>query len=157
MRIALTNPVTWGVDVEEITKLIDRDTCVLSVIYASNNSGAILDIETIVKEARKTKLDLYIIADAVQHAPHGIIDIENPPVDFMNIAPYKFFGVRGFGVAYLSERVAKLPNHRLFGKEDDDLQLGSPAPSPFLIPLSHQIDQQSHWSIAHCLNISENP
>lgn len=130
-RVAPTNPVTGGVDVEEITKLIDSDTCLLSVIYASNISGAILDIETIVKEARKIKPDLYIIVDAVQHAPHGIIDIEKTPVDAMNIAPYKFFGVRGFGIAYLSERAAKLPHHRLFGKEDGDLQLGSPAPGHF--------------------------
>ncbi|MFC5591431.1 aminotransferase class V-fold PLP-dependent enzyme [Sporosarcina soli] len=131
LRVAPTNLITGGVDVEEITKLIDSDTCLLSVIYASNISGAILDIETIVKEARKIKPDLYIIVDAVQHAPHGIIDIEKTPVDVMNIAPYKFFGVRGFGIAYLSERVAKLPHHRLFGKEDDNLQLGSPAPGHF--------------------------
>jgi len=130
-RVAKTNPVTGGVDVEEITKLIDRDTSFLSVIYASNISGAILDIETIVKEARKIKPDLFIIVDSVQHAPHGIIDVEKTPVDVMNFAPYKFFGVRGCGVAYLSERAASLPHHRLFGKADSDLQLGSPVPAHF--------------------------
>src|SRR5699024_864541 len=107
LRVAKTNPVTGGVDVEEITKLIDKDTCLLSVIYASNISGAILDIETIVKEARKIKPDLYIIVDAVQHAPHGLIDIEKTPVDAMNFAPYKFFGVRGSGFSYISDRAAK--------------------------------------------------
>lgn len=131
LRIAKTNQVTGGVDVEEITKLIDRNTCFLSVIYASNISGAILDIERIVKEARKIKPDLYIIVDAVQHAPHGVIDIEKTPVDAMNFAPYKFFGVRGCGIAYLSERAANLPHHRLFGKVDGDLQLGSPIPAHF--------------------------
>ncbi|MCM3396926.1 aminotransferase class V-fold PLP-dependent enzyme [Oceanobacillus profundus] len=130
-RVANTNPVTGGVDVDEITKLIDSDTCFLSVIYASNISGAILDIETIVKEARRIKPDLYIIIDAVQHAPHGLIDIEKTPVDAMNIAPYKFFGVRGSGIAYLSERAAKLPHHRLFGKDHSDLQLGSSTPGHF--------------------------
>lgn len=132
-RVAQTNPVTGGVDVEEIIKLIDQDTCFLSVIYASNISGAILDIETIVKEARKIKPDLYIIVDSVQHAPHGIIDVEKTPVDAMNFAPYKFFGVRGSGVAYLSERAAKLPHHRLFGKAEDDWQLGSPVPAHYAV------------------------
>ena len=37
-----------GVDVEEITKLIDKDTLSLNFIYASNISGAILDVETII-------------------------------------------------------------------------------------------------------------
>lgn len=130
-RVAKSNPVTGGVDVEEITKLIDSDTCMLSVIFASNISGAILDIETIVREARKIKPDLYIVVDAVQHAPHGIIDIEKTPVDAMNFAPYKFFGSRGIGVAYLSERAANLPHQRLYGKADGELQLGSSVPGHF--------------------------
>lgn len=131
LRVAHTNSVTGGVDVEEITKLIDQNTILLSVIYASNVSGAILDIESIVKKARRIKPDLYIIVDAVQHAPHGMIDMEKTPVDAINFAPYKFFGVRGSGIAYLSERAAKLPHHRLYGKEDGDLQLGSPVPAHF--------------------------
>ena len=130
-RVAKTNPVTGGINVEEITKLIDQDTILLSVIYASNISGAILDIETIVKEVRKIKPDLYIIVDAVQHAPHGLIDIEKTPVDAMNFAPYKFFGVRGSGFAYISDRAAKLPHQRLHGKEDGDLQLGSSTPGHY--------------------------
>lgn len=131
LRVAKTNPITGGVDVEEIIRLIDEDTCLLSVIYASNISGAILDIETIVKEARKIKPDLYIIVDSVQHAPHGIIDIEKTPVDVMNVAPYKFFGVRGSGIAYLSERAALLPHHKLAGKDAGDWQLGSPTPAHY--------------------------
>lgn len=126
LRVAQSNPITGGVDVEDITKLIDKDTVLLSVIYASNISGAILDIETIVKEARKIKPNIYIVVDSVQHAPHGLIDIEEIAVDAATFAPYKFFGVRGSGIAYLSERAANLPHQRLLGKDEGDLQLGSP-------------------------------
>lgn len=132
-RVAKTNPVTGGVDVEEIIKLIDKDTSLLSVIYASNISGAILDIETIVTEARKIKPDLYIIVDAVQHAPHGVIDIEKTPIDAINFAPYKFFGVRGCGISYLSNRAARLPHHKLTGKAEGEWELGSPAPAHFAV------------------------
>ncbi|MCK1976888.1 aminotransferase class V-fold PLP-dependent enzyme [Jeotgalicoccus huakuii] len=48
LRVAPTNKITGGVDVEEITKLIDKDTLSLNFIYASNISGAILDVETII-------------------------------------------------------------------------------------------------------------
>lgn len=130
-RVAKSNPTTGGVDVEEIVKLIDEHTSFLSVIYASNISGAILDIETIVNEARKVKPDLYIIVDAVQHAPHGVIDVQKTPVDAINFAPYKFYGVRGSGIVYLSERAARLPHHRLYGKADGELQLGSSTPGHF--------------------------
>ena len=131
VRVAKTNAVTGGVDVEEITKLIDADTCLLSVIYASNISGAVLDMEAIIKECRKIKPDLYIVVDSVQHTPHGVLDLEKTPVDGINFAPYKFFGTRGFGVGFMSERAAKLPHDKLIAKPIEEWELGSPAPSQF--------------------------
>lgn len=131
LRIAKTNPLTGGVDVGEITKLIDEETCLLCFMYASNVSGALLDEEKIVEQARKIKPDLYIVADAVQHAPHGIIDVTKVPVDGINFAPYKFFGPRGFGVGYVSERLSKIPHNKLIAKPSEYWQLGSPAPAHF--------------------------
>lgn len=131
VRVAKTNPVTGGVDVDEIVKLIDNDTCLLSFIYASNISGAILDAESIVRESRKVKPDLYILVDSVQHMPHAVVDLTKVPVDGMNFAPYKFFGVRGLGVGILSERAAKLPHNKLAAKAVDEWSLGSPAPAHF--------------------------
>ena len=132
LRPVKTNPITGGVDIEEIVKNIDCNTCLLSFMYASNISGAILDAEAIVKAARAKKPDLYIIIDAVQHAPHGVIDIDNLKVDGMNIAPYKFFGNRGSGIAYVSDRLSKLRHHTLLAKPEGTWELGSPAPSQFI-------------------------
>ena len=131
IRVAKTNPLTGGVDVAEITKLIDEDTCLLNFMYASNISGALLDEEKIVEAARKIKPDLYIVVDAVQHAPHGIIDVRKVLVDGINFAPYKFFGPRGFGVGYVSERLSKLTHNKLIAKPADCWELGSPAPGHF--------------------------
>ncbi len=131
LRVAPTNKITGGVDVEEITKLIDKDTISLNFIYASNISGGILDVETIIKEAKKIKPDIYIIIDAVQHAPHGLIDLEKTVVDVINFAPYKFFGIRGVGFAYVSDRATHLPHQRLLGKSDEELGLGSVTPGHY--------------------------
>jgi cysteine desulfurase / selenocysteine lyase len=131
LRVAKSNPVTGGVDVADIVELIDQDTSLLSVIYASNISGAKLDIKAIVQQARAVKPDLYIVVDAVQHAPHGLIDLQKTPVDGINIAPYKFFGCRGSGMSWVSERAAQLPHHKLAGKKRDFWDLGSSAPWQF--------------------------
>lgn len=131
VRVAKTNPITGGVDVDEILKLVDKDTCLLSFIYASNISGAVLDVEGIVRECRKINPDLYIVVDSVQHTPHGVLDLEKTPVDGINFAPYKFFGTRGFGVGYMSERASKLPHNKLIAKPAEEWELGSPAPSQF--------------------------
>ncbi len=133
LRVAPSNSVTGGVDVDAIVALVDRDTALLSVIYASNISGAKLDIERIVKRAREIKPDLYIVVDAVQHAPHGLIDLQKTPVDGINIAPYKFFGCRGSGMSWVSERASLLPHHKLAGKKKDFWDLGSAAPWQFAV------------------------
>lgn len=133
LRVAPSNPVTGGIDVDEIVKLVDKDTCFLSVMYASNISGAKIDIKTVVRRAREVKPDLYIVVDAVQHAPHGLIDISATPVDAMNIAPYKFFGCRGSGITWMSERMARLPHHKLAAKAESVWDLGSAAPAQFAI------------------------
>ena len=71
--------------------------------------------------------EMYIISDAVQHAPHGVLNPEEIGVDAMNIAPYKFFGCRGFGLMYLSARIKEYPHHKLIGRAADDWEIGSPA------------------------------
>ncbi|NTZ05965.1 aminotransferase class V-fold PLP-dependent enzyme [Burkholderia metallica] len=133
LRIAPSNPETGGVDVDAIVSLVDADTALLSVMFASNISGAKFDIETIVARAREKKPDLFIVVDAVQHAPHGIIDLQRTPVDGINFAPYKFFGCRGSGMSWLSPRAAALPHHRLAAKENGVWELGSPAPAQFAV------------------------
>ncbi|HEX7865419.1 MAG TPA: aminotransferase class V-fold PLP-dependent enzyme [Variovorax sp.] len=133
LRVAKSNPVTGGVDVDEIVRLVDKNTCLLNVIYASNISGAKLDMAEIVRRAREIKPDLYILVDAVQHAPHGLIDLQKTPVDGINLAPYKFFGCRGSGLSWVSERAAVLPHHKLAGKKPDYWDLGSAAPWQFAV------------------------
>lgn len=131
MRVVPANKLTGGIDPDEVMKYVDKDTCLLSIMSASNISGNIMDIETIVKKAREIKPDLYIISDAVQHAPHCVMEVEKLGVDGMNFAPYKFFGIRGCGFAYVSDRVAKLPHHKLIAKDQNVFELGTSAPANF--------------------------
>ncbi len=130
-RVADVNEQSGGVDADEVIRLIDKDTAILSCMAASNISGYIYDIEKIFKAAREINPDIFIICDAVQHAPHASLDPEKYGIDAMNFAPYKFFGVRGFSVAYLSDRVASFMHHRLLGKEADEWGIGSPAPAQY--------------------------
>jgi len=131
MRVVPANQKTGGIDPDEVMKYVDKDTCLLSIMSASNISGNIMDIESIVKKAREIKPDLYIITDAVQHAPHCIMEAEKLKIDGMNFAPYKFFGVRGCGFAYVSDRVAALPHHKLIAKDQKVFELGTSAPGNF--------------------------
>lgn len=138
-RVAKANPATGGVDLDEILRHIDKNTCLLSVMSASNISGYLFDIETIVKEARKINPDLYIITDAVQHMPHGILDVEKYQLDGCNFAPYKAFGIRGCGYGYVSDRVARMPHHKLLAKPEKEWELGT-FPHPNYAAISAVVD-----------------
>ena len=138
-RVAMANPVTGGVDTEEILSKIDKDTVLLSVMSASNISGYIFDMETIVREARKINPDIYIVSDAVQHAPHGVLDVEALGLDGCNFAPYKMFGIRGCGYGYVSDRVAKMTHHKLLAKPEKEWELGT-FPHPNFAAITAVVD-----------------
>ena len=131
LRVAQANPLTGGIDTEEVVSLIDKNTAIVSVMAASNISGHIMDIAAIAKQAKAINPDIIIISDAVQHAPHGAIDPENDGIDVMNFAPYKFFGIRGFALMYISDRVKDWPHHRLLGSASDNWEIGSPGTANF--------------------------
>ena len=130
-RVAEANPLTGFVEPETVAALVDENTIVVSIMASSNISGNIMDLENIVKLVRAKNPDVYIISDAVQHVPHGLMDVDKLKLDFVNFAPYKFMASRGIGVAYVSERMCKLAHHKLLGKGDEVWELGTPTPSLF--------------------------
>ncbi|STZ76360.1 aminotransferase class V-fold PLP-dependent enzyme [Bergeriella denitrificans] len=116
---------------QSVAALVDEQTVLVSVIASSNISGNIMDLPGIIRAIRAKNPNVYIITDAVQHMPHGTLDVEALGIDAANFAPYKFFGGRGVGFAYLSPRLARLPHHRLLDKPEDTWILGTPTPSVF--------------------------
>ena len=133
LRVAGVNRETGGVDTQAILDLVDENTALLCCMAASNISGYIYETEKICKGARKINPNIYIYVDAVQHAPHGALDPEKWGADATSFAPYKFFGVRGFGIAWLSDRISTFDHHRLLGKAGDDWEIGSPATAQFAV------------------------
>lgn len=131
VRIAGANRRTGGIDAEEVLSLIDENTLMVNITSASNMTGAVTDLETIAAEARKRSPDIYIVTDAVQHAPHGLLDVQKAGVDGLNLAPYKFFGNRGIAFGYVSERVKNLPHKRIFADGQDQWEMGSIVPAHY--------------------------
>ena len=131
LRVAKADPATGRVDEDGMVRLVDGDTCFLSVMYASNITGSVMDVGSIVRRARERKPGLYCICDAVQHAMHGVMDMDGLGLDALVFAPYKFFSTRGAGYAALSPRMSLLRHHKLAGKPAGVWELGSPTPSNF--------------------------
>lgn len=139
VRIAPSDRVTGGIKAEDVLALVDENTALVNVIAASNITGAMTDLKTITLEAKKINPDVFVVSDAVQHAPHGLIDVKDVPLDGVNIAPYKFFGTRGLGIAYISDRVKNLTHARVLDEETDFWELGSVVPAQYA-SLSAMVD-----------------
>ncbi len=126
VRYAEVSRETSSVHVESIVEKVDKDTCLLAFNHTSNITGAVHDVAKIVKETRKIKPDLYIMVDGVQYTPHGRMEVEDWGVDGYFFSPYKAYCVKGIGLAWLSDRLARLSHWKLPAKPEADWVIGSP-------------------------------
>ncbi len=98
-------------DMEHLRSLITERTKLVAVGYASNASGTINDVKTIISWAKAA--GAYTFIDAVQYAPHGLIDVKALDCDFLACSSYKFFGPHA-GILYgKREHLERLPAYRV--------------------------------------------
>ena len=81
---------TCTLDMDHFKSLLNEKTKIVAVGYASNATGTINDVATVVKWAKEVGALSYI--DAVHYTPHGLIDVKALDCDFLVCSPYKFFG-----------------------------------------------------------------
>jgi cysteine desulfurase family protein (TIGR01976 family) len=77
-------------DMDDLERHLSRRTKIVACAYASNAVGTINDVETITGMAHHAGALIFI--DAVQYAPHGLIDVQALDCDFLVCSAYKFFG-----------------------------------------------------------------
>jgi cysteine desulfurase family protein (TIGR01976 family) len=97
VRWADVDVETCTIDMEHMQSLINPRTRLVAVGYASNAVGTINDVATVVKWAKEAGAYTYI--DAVQYAPHALIDVKRLECDFLACSAYKFYGPHA-GILY---------------------------------------------------------
>jgi cysteine desulfurase family protein (TIGR01976 family) len=81
---------TWRIEPEALDAVLSPRTRLVALPYASNLTGSINDIAALTARAKRTGALVYV--DAVQFAPHGLIDVVGLGCDFLVASAYKFFG-----------------------------------------------------------------
>lgn len=111
IRWADVDMETCTLDLEHLRSLITERTKLVAVGYASNAMGTINDVKTIIGWAKAAGALTFI--DAVQYAPHGLIDVKALDCDFLGCSAYKFFGPH-VGILYgKREHLTRLNAYRV--------------------------------------------
>ncbi|MCG7441524.1 cysteine desulfurase [Corynebacterium sp. ACRPQ] len=87
---------------------LDDSVKVVAFTHQSNVTGAVVDVDELVRRARA--VDAMVVLDACQSVPHMAVDFHALDVDFAAFSGHKMCGPSGVGVLYgKDELLKKLP------------------------------------------------
>jgi cysteine desulfurase len=95
------------VDPNDVLKRLDRNSALVSVIYANNEIGTINRIAEIGEVCAQKGVPFH--TDAVQAAAHLPMDMASTLVNLMAIGAHKFYGPKGVGALFCRKGTPLLP------------------------------------------------
>lgn len=102
--VTLLRPQADGiVTATQVAEAITDTTCLVSVMYANNETGAIQPICEIGALCRKRGVLLH--TDAVQAAGHLAIDVQRDNIDMLSLSAHKFHGPKGIGLLFAQSNI----------------------------------------------------
>ncbi len=125
---------------ESLEKALEKKPKLVAVAYASNALGTINPIKKITRMAKDVGAMVFV--DAVQYAPHGIIDVQDIGCDFLVSSAYKWCSTHE-GV--------------LYGRYEllEELKAYKVRPAPKLPPGKFETGTSNHEGIAGVLGALE--
>ncbi|MBR5407713.1 MAG: cysteine desulfurase [Lachnospiraceae bacterium] len=122
-RVSYVNPSADGiVPVSEIESHICKDTVLISVMLANNETGTIQSVREIGTLAHEHGILFH--TDAVAAYGHIPVNVKESNIDLMSASAHKFNGPKGTGFLYVSEEI-KLPPFMHGGAQEQGRRAGT--------------------------------
>lgn len=106
--------ITWigvdengQIDLEDVEKAVRSDTALLTVMWANNETGTILPVETLGKIAKAK--GVYFHTDAVQAAGKIPLSIGKTGAQFASLSGHKLHCPKGIGALYVGKKTRFTP------------------------------------------------
>ncbi len=116
---------TGTVTADDYRALLTPDVSVATILHGSPVTGMGMDVAAIARAIREVAPECFIIVDGIQHAAHGLLDIDSYGIDGYAISPYKVFSRHGYGIGWLSDRLADLPHDQLIDAPNNGWEFGT--------------------------------
>jgi cysteine desulfurase len=124
--------VTWlevdrhgALDLDDLRRALRRDTGIVSIMLANNETGVIFPVKDIGRIIRENS-DAVFHVDGVQAVGKIPIKLRDWPVDLFSISGHKFHAPKGVGALYVRDGV-KLPPFIIGGGQEHGRRSGTEA------------------------------
>jgi len=98
-RVTYLVPDSGGIiSAEQVSKAIENDTILISIMHVNNEIGTVQDIGAIGEVAHAHHIPFHV--DAAQSAGKIDIDLAELKVDFMSFSAHKIYGPKGIGALF---------------------------------------------------------
>lgn len=84
-----------ALDFEALTKAITHDTCLVSVMWANNETGVVFPIPAVAELCAARQVALHV--DGVQAVGKIPVNLQDVAIDYLSISAHKVFGPKGAG------------------------------------------------------------
>jgi cysteine desulfurase family protein (TIGR01976 family) len=121
------NRESWQVEPEDLQAQLTDRTRLVALNYASNMTGSINNISALAKVAADAGALVFV--DAVQLAPHHLVNVQDLGCDFLACSSYKFFGPHLgilWGKADILSSLYPYKGRCVSDKSPDRFELGTP-------------------------------
>jgi cysteine desulfurase len=123
LRVAPVRP-NGMIDVDELARLIGRNTAIVSVMAVNNETGVTQPIAQVGKLCRAAGALLH--SDAAQALAVEPIEVDSWNVDLLSLSAHKAYGPKGIGALYVRrERRSQMRPIMFGGGQEDGLRPGT--------------------------------
>ena len=96
-------------DIDELKSKIRKDTALVSVMYANNETGVINPVEEIADIVKTKSPEAIFFVDAVQAGGKIPINVKDTQIDMLGVSGHKFHAPKGVGALYIRPSVRLTP------------------------------------------------
>ena len=108
------------IDLEVFKNKMQKNTKLISIMLANNETGCVQPIKEIYEYAKKINPECIVHTDASQALGKIPVDVKNLGVDLLTVAGHKIYGPKGIGALYIKNGVEKKMEKILHGASHEN-------------------------------------